>query len=86
MASDGGAEHQRLFRKLGDCGRKLAWHAEEWRNGRWKMPLSDARRYVELLPLAILKEHARIDAGARPPYPNVTQLVDKPPPGGEARR
>ncbi len=91
MASDGGAEHQWLFRKLGNCGRKLAWHAGEWRNGRWKMPLSDARRYVELLPLAILKEHARIDAGARPPYPKLTesyvaQLVDKPPPGGEALR
>ncbi len=55
------------------------------------MPLSDARRYVELLPLAILKEHARIDAGARSPYPKLTesyvaQLVDKPPQGGEALR
>ncbi len=82
-------EHERLLRGLNDVQRKLAWHAGMWRAGRFKMPLPEARQYVQALPLALSREHARIDGGAQPPYPKLTksyvmQLTDTPPPGADA--
>ncbi len=73
MAASEVHEHERLIRGLTDVQRKIAWHAGMWRAGRWTMPLPDAREYVEALPLAIVREHAHIDAGALPPYPKLTR-------------
>ena len=66
------AEYEALFKTLTDLEQKLAWHAGVWRNKRWRIPLDEAREYAAALPEAIRREHARIEAGARPPYPKLT--------------
>ena len=78
------AEHKAIFNALTDLEQKMAWHAGMWRNKRWRISLDEAHEYAEMLPEAISREHARIEAGARPPYPKLTlayvrQLVGKAP-------
>ena len=65
--SPGRDEHEAIFRSLGDLERKMAWHAGMWLRGRWQVPLHEPSAYA-----AIRREHARIEAGARPPFPKFT--------------
>ena len=64
--------HDTIFNALRSNERAMAFYAGVWRKGRWQIPLEEAKSYAESLPEAIAREHDRIEAGARPPFPKLT--------------